>query len=171
MKRCPLCRLTSPDTAQRCDCGYTFTSDPQLAEELGAAINRYEDVLFGIRLYHRQTEVLYSQDAYVLKTSEYHFKQIVRRGGKALSKARKLLKRLEQGTPSARTLAKAAALKFFLSPPWRSDMEEKALLLAQTYQKLFGDRPRDVPLASEERERLMEEAVETWQPDESRDAW
>ncbi|MCK4375565.1 MAG: hypothetical protein KAX19_09555 [Candidatus Brocadiae bacterium] len=142
-----------------------------MAEELGAAINRYEDVLFGIRLYHRQIEVLYSQDAYILKTSEYHFKHIVRRGGKALSKARKLLRRLEQRTPSARTLAKAAALKFFLSPPWRSDMEERALLLAQTYQKLFGDRPRDVPLTPEEHGQLMDEAAERWEPNESFGGW
>lgn len=171
MKRCPQCRLSNPDTAERCECGYTFKSNSQLAEELGAAINRYEDVLFGIRLYHRQIEVRYSQDAYVLKTSEYHFKQILRRGDKALSKARKLLKRLQRGTRSARTVARAEALKFFLSPPWRSDMEERALLLAETYQELFGDRPRDVPLTPGEHAQLMGQAAERWEPNESFGGW
>jgi hypothetical protein len=28
MKECPKCDLVSPDTAQRCDCGYDFALDP-----------------------------------------------------------------------------------------------------------------------------------------------
>jgi hypothetical protein len=28
MKECPKCEVVNPDTAERCDCGYDFVSDP-----------------------------------------------------------------------------------------------------------------------------------------------
>src|SRR5258705_12919511 len=28
MKECPECEVVNPDTAERCDCGYDFVSDP-----------------------------------------------------------------------------------------------------------------------------------------------
>jgi len=36
MKECPNCEVVSPDTAERCDCGYDFVSDPKGANDPAA---------------------------------------------------------------------------------------------------------------------------------------
>ena len=50
MKECPKCEVVNPDSAERCDCGYDFVSDPLGAGDPAAkrAIRSVLNVIVGM---------------------------------------------------------------------------------------------------------------------------
>jgi len=130
-------------------------------EDFEVAIKRHEDQLFGIRLFNEGIKDLYSYDRNILDTTNYHFKNIMERGQKAISEAKELWEKVKSGEEDIK------ALKKFEFPPIQGpgldEMTQRATLLVKAYEKLFPSRPREASLTPEERKKLMEEALKNFE--------
>jgi len=126
-------------------------------EDFESAIKKYENQLFGIRLFAEGIKLLYSHDKKTLDTNHHHFKNIMQRGENTISQAKELLEKAKNRTENVKVL------KDFQFPPVHGpgldEMTQRATLLVQAYEKLFPDRPRDMPLTAEEHEKLMQETL------------
>lgn len=130
-------------------------------EDFEVAIKRHEDQLFGIRLFNEGIKDLYSYDRNILDTTNYHFKNIMERGQKAISEAKELLKKVKSGEGNIKVLK-----KFEFPPihgPGLDEMTQRATLLVKAYEKLFPSRPREASLTQEERKKLKEEALRNFE--------
>lgn len=123
------------------------------------AIKKHEDQLFGIRLYHRAIELMYGSDKKTMEMSNYHYKNIIERGERVIAEAKELLKEVYAGKATDNTLGEFEFLPIS-GHPGLDDMTVRAQLLVEAYEKLFPDRPRNMPLTKEEYQRLLNEAVQ-----------
>lgn len=128
-------------------------------------IKQHEDQLFGIYLFNEGIKYLhannpdfktiYGEDA--LDTADFHYKEIMKRGKKAISEAKELLEKVINQTEDIKALSK------FQFPPIHGsgldEMTQRATLLFQAYEKLFPRRSRDLPLTVEENEKLIHEVT------------
>lgn len=124
-------------------------------DDFEAAIKEHEGQLLGISLYNEGIQYLYAHDKDVLATTDYHFREIMERGEKAISQAKELLEQVKNGAENIDVLK-----KFEFPPihgPGLDEMSERATLLVQVYEKMFPLRPRNIPLTTEENEKMMEE--------------
>ncbi len=53
-------------------------------------IKKYENLLFGIRLFMEGIKFLYGNDKNTIDIANYHFESIMKRGGKAILEAKEL---------------------------------------------------------------------------------
>lgn len=128
-------------------------------EDFEATIKRHENQLFGISLYNEGIKHLYGHDKDVLDTTNYHFREIMSRGQKAISQAKELLEKVKSRTEDIKALN-----KFEFPPihgPGLDEMTQRATLLVEVYEKLFPYRPRNIPLTTEENKKLMREVSKT----------
>lgn len=132
-------------------------------EDFEAAIKKHKDQLFGIRLFYEGIKELkmYNEDMLDEINFDYHYNSIMERGQKAISEAKELLEKVKSGEEDIK------ALKKFEFPPIHGpgldEMTQRATLLVKAYEKLFPNRPREVPLTPEEHEKLMEEAIRNYE--------
>jgi len=132
-------------------------------EDFEEAIKKHEDQLFGIRLFYEGIKELkiYDEDMLDEIGFDYHYNNIMERGQKAISEAKELLKRVKSGKEDIKALQ-----KFEFPPihgPGLDEMTQRASLLVKAYEKLFPNRPREIPLTPEEHEKLREEVIKNFE--------
>ena len=120
-------------------------------------IKEHEDQLFGIQLFMENIKQIYGHDKTTMEYSTYAFQNIIERGNTAISQAKLFLDKVKSGTASS------DVLESFQFPPIHGpgldEMTLRATLLVEAYEKLFPNRPRNLPLDKEEHTRLMQEAI------------
>lgn len=98
----------------------------------------YEDKMFGLMLYQE------TSPEWVKKLQETSYKNIKRRGEKALKKAKSILSDMRQG----KTIQNQ--IDYFEWPIIIDEMRFRIDLLLSCYQELFPERPKEKPLEQEE---------------------
>ena len=122
------------------------------------AIKEHEDQLFGFTLFMKGIKALYGHDKAIMEINERAYKNIVERGGKALSQSKQLLDKVSSGTENIMELQ-----KFHFPPicgPGLDEMTKRVKLLVNAYEKLFPERPRKIPLSTEDYEKIKKEAMD-----------
>jgi hypothetical protein len=110
-------------------------------------IRAYEDTMFGLMLYHE------TAPKWVNTLQKISYKNMKRRGEKALKEARNILSDAKQGKPAK------YAMPFFEFPIILDDMKSRIDVLLQCYEELYPERPRDRSLSKEEMIALRNEAM------------
>lgn len=132
-------------------------------EDFEVAIKKHEDQLFGIRLFYEGIKKLkmYDEDTLDRINFDYHYNRIMERGQKAISEAKELLEKVKSGEKDIKILS-----KFEFPPihgPILDEMTQRATLLVKAYEKLFPNRPREIPLTPEEHEKLLGEVIKNFE--------
>ncbi|MFX0097720.1 MAG: hypothetical protein ACFE7E_08180 [Candidatus Hodarchaeota archaeon] len=122
-------------------------------------IQKQKDHLFGIYLYFRGVELMYSDQFEIIEMNRKSFENIRERTERSITKAELLLLEV-RGDPS-----KAKKLKRFKFQPTRghpmlNQMTQRVEILLQTYNRLFPRRSKSQSLDQEELRQLMMEASE-----------
>lgn len=110
-------------------------------------IRAYEDTMFGLMLYHE------TAPKWANTLQKISYKNIKRRGEKALKEARSILSDAKQGKPAK------YAIPLFEFPRILDDMKFRIEVLFQCYEELYPERPRDRSLSKEEIIALRNEAM------------
>ncbi|MBA3065318.1 hypothetical protein KJ633_02370 [bacterium] len=119
------------------------------------AIKKYENHLFGIRLFNEGIKRLYSWHKGLVDSNEGSFRNIMDRGEEALSEAKNLLENIKNRKEDIKVIK-------FKFPVILDEMTQRATLLIETYEKLFPGRPKNIPLTPEENEILMKEVIKKY---------
>lgn len=130
----------------------------ETTEDFANIITGHENQLFGIHLYYQCVKLLYSSDRIIMENTDIHYKSIIDRGEKILSEAKTLLEKVKNGQEDISALQDFEFLP--IHGPGLDEMTIRGKLLVEAYEKLFPDRPRDMPLTKEEYQRLLNEAVQ-----------
>jgi len=120
-------------------------------------IKKHEDQLFGIQLFMQGINTLYGYNKSIMEINIRSFESIMKRGNTAILQAKELLEKVKSGK------AQPHELELFQFPPIHGpgldEMTQRATLLVKTYEKLFPNRPRNIPLTEEEHAHLMQEVI------------
>jgi len=145
-----------------------------IIEDFEATVKKYKNQLFGIHLYYEVIRCLqFNYNKNVLDTNhnlrDVIFRQIILRWKEAILEAEGLLKRVRSGAEDIKTLKRFEfpsihGLGFDetmqeVSGPGLDELMRRVTLLVKMYEKLFPDRPRDIPFTAEEIEKLREEII------------
>lgn len=132
----------------------------QLIAEFKEKIRLHENQLFGLELYFKGINKLYSEQKALVETNKQSFQNTQQRGKDALIRARNLLQAVERDSSRIHDLR-----KFKFSPihghPMLEQMTHRAQILVKTYDELFPDRSRNSELTPNELMLLMEKASNT----------
>lgn len=133
--------------------------DRQIVENFRGTLKKHIDQLFGIRLYYEGIKYTFGNDDITMKITTQHFENIVERGEKMVSGASELLRKVQEGEINAKALENFEFLPIS-DYPELDDMTIRAKLLVEAYEKLFPERPREIPLTQDEHQQLIIEAVD-----------
>jgi len=132
----------------------------------GATIQRFEreiqaqrDQLFGIFLFAKGIELMYSGQPDVMAMNRASFQDITDRGQTAIRAAEVLLQEAKANPERARKIK-----RFTFPPtsgnPMLDEMTTRAKILFRTYDRMFPGRPRSEELSQSEHQALMKEAAD-----------
>lgn len=125
-------------------------------------IARQENIIYGVALFFECQSVLHADQVSMVETSRKQFRNIIQSGKDMTTRAAKLLEEAKQD-PS-----KAAALDGFLfascmGHPNPREMVKRALVLVNTYNRVFPGRDRSQDFTYDETLQLIEQASEALQ--------
>ena len=106
--------------------------------EFEQQIKEYEDMMFGFMLYQE------TSPEWVKKAQEWHYKNIKRRGEKALKEAKSILSNIKAN----KTVQDK--IKIFEWPIIIDEMRFRIEVMLESYKSLFPQRPRNKSLSEEE---------------------
>ena len=113
-------------------------------------IEEQEDLLFGTSLFYQGILQMYSADEYIMKMNRESYESILKRGNKAIERAKHLLDKVQKN-PS-----KLYLLQEFEFPPAIEEISIRSKILIEAYDELFPSRPREKPLTEKENLQLIE---------------
>ena len=122
-------------------------STNNLVEAFEEEIKKYEDIMFGLMLYQETSP----RTVQVLQKMSY--KNMRRRGDKAIEKAKSILREARGGNDVSERI------KSFEWPVILKDMKYRIEILLGCYEELFPGRPREKRLSREEIIALRNAAV------------
>ena len=158
----------SADKPKRVAAGRLFRRRVRLEDvvpDFQKAIDRQEDILFGLALFFEGWSVLRGDNPAAVQSSRMQFRRIIDRSREVADQARALLARVQEGA------ARPGELSAFAFSPCEGHAQPEAMArraecLAQSYQRLFPGRARGEPFTQGEILRLMEEAAASLKEDE-----
>ena len=123
-------------------------------------IKNYKEELFALRIFYEQAKILWPPASLKSVNFEKHYSNIVDRGNKIIKRAEKILKKVKANND----LRLFNEIEF---PPLEKDMMhlvnpdgiERLKLLLETYNELFPERNKDIPLTEEEHKLIMNRIV------------
>ncbi|HCO96669.1 MAG TPA: hypothetical protein DIU00_22480 [Phycisphaerales bacterium] len=115
--------------------------------EFEQQIKEYEDTMFGLILYHE------TSPKWVQKLQKTSYKNMKRRGEKALKNAKRIL------LDAKKSKTVQNQFEYFEWPIIIDEMRFRIDLLLSCYQQLFPERPKEKPLEKEEIVSLRNEAM------------
>ena len=110
-------------------------------------IKEYEDTMFGLMLYNE------TAPKWVKIQQERSYKNIKRRGEKAIREAKKILSDAKQGKQVQNKT------RSFEWPVIIDEMRFRIKIMLQCYEELFPERPRERSLSEEEKIALQNDAM------------
>ena len=124
-------------------------------------IKSLEDTIFGVALFLEGLSRLHAGEKAVIETHQKQFRNVIEADRDTIKQAKALLETVE------RDPSQALLLRQFSLVPCRGHsnpqgMERRAVVLVQTYNRLFPERSRERELTEEEIFHLMEEAAEAF---------
>jgi len=119
-------------------------------------ITNYKNELFALRLFHEQAKILWPSSMLKSINFDKHYSNIINRGNKIIKRAEKTLKDVKVN----HNLNLLYEVEF---PLLEKDMIllvnpdgiERLKLLLETYNELFSERDKDIPLTEEEHKLIM----------------
>ena len=123
-------------------------------------ITNYKNELFALNIFYEQAKILWPSSILKSINFEKHYSNIVNRGNKIIKRAEKTLKDVKVN----HNLNLFYEVEF---PPLEKDMMllvnpdgiERLKLLLETYNELFPERDKDIPLTEEEHKLIMNRIV------------
>ena len=129
-------------------------------EKLEKKIKNYKDELFGIKLFYEGIKILWV-DSYLERINfEQHYENIMKRGENIINKAEKILNEIK----ASNNINKIKEVTFpllenELMPLVNPDGIPRLKLLLETYNELFPERDREIPLTEEEYKLIMNKVI------------
>lgn len=129
-------------------------------EKFEKKIKDYKDELFGVKLLYEGTKILWA-DSYLEKINfEQHYENIMKRGENIVNKAKKILNEIK----ASNDINKIKEVTFPLlenesMPLVNPDGIPRLKLLLETYNELFPERDREIPLTEEEYKLIMNKVI------------
>ncbi len=129
-------------------------------ERFEKKIKDYKDELFGVKLFYEGTKILWA-DSYLEKINfEQHYENIMKRGENIFNKAEKILNEIK----ASNDINKIKEVTFpllenELMPLVNPDGIPRLKLLLETYNELFPERDREIPLTGEEYKLIMNKVI------------
>jgi len=138
-----------------------FGKHPNPAEEIRRfenTIQLHQEQLFGITLYSKGIELMYSDQPELVKMNRKSFQNVKDRIEPSIYAGESLLQQVK-ADPS-----KVKHLKQFKFPPisghpMLDQMTQRAQILVRTYERMFPKRSKSEPLTEDELSSLMIEAA------------
>ena len=123
-------------------------------------IKDYKDELFGVKLFYEGTKILWA-DSYLERINfEQHYENIMKRGENIISKAEKILNKIKANNDINKVEEVTfPLLENELMPLVNPDDIPRLKLLLETYNELFPERDRKIPLAEEEYKLIMNKVI------------
>ena len=123
-------------------------------------ITNYKNELFTLRLFYEQAKILWPPSMLKSINFDKHYSNIINRGNKIIKRAEKTLKDVKVN----HNLNLLYEVEF---PLLEKDMMllinpdgiERLKLLLETYNELFPERDKDIPLTEEEHKLIMNRIV------------
>lgn len=133
----------------------------EIVDSFKRELQEQEDQRFGLLLFYEGIRIIYAGKKLIIKMNQKAINRIVKRLDKALSRAKQLLRKVEED-PS-----KIEQLKEFQFPPisghpMMDEMTRRVQLLIEIYDELFPGRSRTETLGESEMLQLFEEASERY---------
>jgi len=129
-------------------------------EKFEKKIKDYKDELFGVKLFYEGTKILWA-DSYLERINfEQHYENIMKRAESIVNKAEKILNEIK----ASNDINKIKEVTFpllenELMPLVNPDGIPRLKLLLETYNELFPERDRKIPLTEEEYKLIMNKAI------------
>jgi len=123
-------------------------------------IKDYKDELFGVKLFYEGTKILWA-DSYLERINfEQHYENIMKRGESIVNKTEKILNEIK----ASNDINKIKEVTFpllenELMPLVNPDGIPRLKLLLETYNELFPERDREIPLTGEEYKLIMNKVI------------
>jgi hypothetical protein len=116
--------------------------------EFKQQIREYENIMFGLMLYQE------TSPKWVRKLQKISYKNMKRRGEKALKQAKNMLSDIKQGKDVQ------DRIMCFEWPIIMDDMQFRIEVMLQCYEELYPERPRERSLSKEEIIALRNKAMD-----------
>ena len=129
-------------------------------EKLEKKIKDYKDELFGVKLFYEGTKILWA-DSYLERINfEQHYENIMKRGENVINKAEKILNKIKANNDINKVKEVIfPLLENELMPLVNPDGIPRLKLLLETYNELFPERDRKIPLTEEEYKLIMNKVI------------
>ena len=123
-------------------------------------IKDYKDELFGVKLFYEGTKILWA-DSYLERINfEQHYENIMKRGENIINKAGKILKEIKANNDINKIKEVTfPLLENELMPLVNPDDIPRLKILLETYNELFPERDREIPLTKEEYKLIMNKVI------------
>ena len=123
-------------------------------------IVNYKEELFALRIFYEQAKILWPPTLLKTVNLEKHYNNIMNRGNIIIKKAEKILKNVKVNN----NLRLFNEIEF---PPLEKDIMplvnpdgiERLKILLETYNELFPERDKDIPLTEEEHKLIMNRII------------
>jgi len=129
-------------------------------EKFEKKIKDYKDELFGVKLFYEGTKILWA-DSYLERINfEQHYENIMKRAESIVNKAEKILNEIKasNGINKIKEVT-FPLLENELMPLVNPDGIPRLKLLLETYNELFPERDREIPLTGEEYKLIMNKVI------------
>lgn len=129
-------------------------------EKFEKKIKDYKDELFGVKLFYEGTKILWA-DSYLERINfEQHYENIMKRAESIVNKAEKILNEIKANNDINKIkVVTFPLLENELMPLVNPDGIPRLKLLLETYNELFPERDREIPLTEEEYKLIMNKVI------------
>jgi len=123
-------------------------------------IINYKEELFALRIFYEQAKILWPPTLLKSVNFEKHYNNIMNRGNIIIKKAEKILKNVKVNDDLRLfNEIEFPPLEKDIMPLVNPDGIERLKILLETYNELFPERDKDIPLTEEEHKLIMNRII------------
>lgn len=123
-------------------------------------IINYKDELFALRIFYEQAKILWPPALLKSVNFEKHYNNIMNRGNIIIKKADKILKNVKVNDDLRQfNEIEFPPLEKDIMPLVNPDRIGRLKILLETYNELFPERDKDIPLTEEEHKLIMNRII------------
>ena len=123
-------------------------------------IINYKEELFALRIFYEQAKILWPPSLLKSVSFEKHYNNIMNRGNKIIKRAEKILENVKvNGDLRLFNEIVFPPLEKDLMPLMNPDGIKRLKLLSETYNELFPERDKNIPLTEEEHKLIMNRII------------
>lgn len=123
-------------------------------------IINYKEELFALRIFYEQAKILWPSSLLKSVNFEKHYNNIMNRGNKIIKRAEKIIENVKVND-DLRLFNEIVfpPLEKDLMPLMNPDGIKRLKLLSETYNELFPERDKNIPLTEEEHKLIMNRII------------